>query len=231
MARRRRRVPGGVLYHVLNRSAKRSLLFAAEQDYFAFERLLLEAKRRYAIQIFAYILMPNHWHFLLSPRGDEDLSRFMHWLTTTHSRRWNVAHDKCGTGAVYQSRYKAIPIQDGEHAFRVCRYIERNALRGNLVARAEDWRWSSLPSRSSGGSELVDPPPFGIPADWVELVNVPQTQDEVDAIRRAAANESSYGEGAWKARFDSRTERTPARRGRPRRGSSLIPYESRKNGV
>jgi putative transposase len=205
-----------VLYHVLNRAAKRAVLFWTEQDYTAFEGLLLDAKRRFEVRMFAYILMPNHWHFLLSPSGDRDLSRFMHWLTTTHSRRWNIAHGKCGTGAVYQSRYEAIPIQDGDHAFRVCRYIERNALRANLVARAEHWPWSSLPARSDAGGELIDPLPFALPADWAEIVNVPQTQSELDAIRAATDSESSYGEDPWKSEINSRTDRRPGRKGRPR---------------
>lgn len=223
MARCRRRVPGGVLYHIVNRAAKKALLFWTEQDYIAFERLLLEAKRRFAVKVFAYILMPNHWHFLLSPRGDQDLSRFMHWLTTTHSRRWNVSHDKCGTGAVYQGRFKAIPVQDDEHAFRICRYIERNALRANLVGRAEDWRWSSLGPRVNGGSDLLDPPPFALPTDWVEVVNLPQTQSEVDAIRRATESQSSYGHASWQGEINQWIGRTLKRKGRPSRVRSRLP--------
>jgi putative transposase len=203
MARRRRTARGGVLYHVLNRSAKKTPLFWTEQDYLAFEHLVLEAKQRFAVFIFAYILMPNHWHFLLSTAGDGDLSRFMHWLSTSHSRRWNIAHQKTGDGAVYQGRFKAIPIQDGEHALCVWRYIERNALRANLVTRAEQWRWCSLAARLNGGSELLDPPPFGLPLDWLEAVNRPQTAGEVDAIRAATESQSPYGSPAWRETMDT----------------------------
>jgi len=68
----------------------------------------------------------------------------MHWVTTVHARRWAIAHDAVGRGAVYQSRFKAIPIQSGEHLLTAWRYIERNPLRASLVTRAEQWTWSSL---------------------------------------------------------------------------------------
>jgi putative transposase len=45
---------------------------------------------------------------------------------------------------VYQGRFKSFPIQDDSHFLTVCRYVERNALRAELVGRAEDWRWGSL---------------------------------------------------------------------------------------
>lgn len=213
MARARRHSPGGVTYHVVNRAARKAAIFWTEQDYSAFVHVLAEAKTRFRVCIFAYIVMPNHWHLLLQPLHNGELSRFMHWLTTTHTRRWNVAHDKCGEGAVYQSRFKAIPIQDGLHLRQVWRYIERNALRAHLVGRAEDWRWSSLASRETDA--LLDAAPITLPDDWVEVVNLPQTDAEVNAIRLATERDAPYGESGWQV-GTGRLGKSRRPRGRPR---------------
>ena len=66
----------------------------------------------------------------------------------------------------------------------VMRYVEGNALRARLVARAEDWRWGSLWERVTGGRELLDPPPMIIPKDWPTLVNLGCSDPELDALRR-----------------------------------------------
>src|SRR6266849_9213163 len=144
MPRRRRVAPGGYVYHVVNRAAGRLALFESSSDFAAFERLLREAQTRVAMQVIAYCLMPNHWHLLLWPALDGALTTFMHWLEGTHARRWALAHDAVGRGAVYQSRFKSIPVQTDHHLLTVWRYVERNPLRANLVSSAADWAWSSL---------------------------------------------------------------------------------------
>ena len=58
--------------------------------------------------------------------------------------RWHVAHGTVGRGHLYQGRFKSFPVEEDEHFFWLCRYVERNALTANVVPRAEDWRWGSL---------------------------------------------------------------------------------------
>ncbi len=96
------------------------------------------------MRLLAFCVLPNHWHSVLWPREDGDLSDYMGWLTNTHPRRWHLAHGTVGTGALYEGRFKSYPILEDEHFFTVCRYVERNALRANLVTSPEQWRWSSL---------------------------------------------------------------------------------------
>ena len=84
----------------------------------------------------AKILMPNHFHLLLWPHEDGDLSRWMQWLMTAHVRRYH-RHDK-GSGQVWQGRFKAFPVQPDEHYLTVLRYVERNPLRANKVERSQD---------------------------------------------------------------------------------------------
>jgi putative transposase len=133
-----------MVYHVLNRANGRQTLFTQEADYTAFERVLAEAVQRVDMRLLAYCIMPNHWHLVLWPRGDGDVSRCIGWLTLTHTQRWHAYHHTTGAGHLYQGRFKSFPVQTDAHFLTVCRYVERNPVRAGLVLRAECWRWGSL---------------------------------------------------------------------------------------
>jgi len=197
MPRRPRVSTAGLFFHVVNRAAKRSTLFETAEDYTAFEGVLGSAVDRHRVSLFAYCVMPNHWHLLLSANVDGALSRFMHWLTTTHARRWQIHRGLEGQGAVYQGRFKAIPIGDDHHFLWVCRYVERNPLRAALVNRAEDWPWSSLSTRQKHESSFLAPWPVSCPAGWPGLVDQPQTEAEERAFKEAVAHGQPFGEEDW----------------------------------
>jgi len=175
-------------------------LFSEDEDYSAFEGLLEETLEACPMRICAYCLMPNHWHFVMWPEGDGDLSAFMQRLTTKHVRRWQLHREVVGYGHVYQSRYKSFPIEREEYFYRVVRYVERNPLRAGLVDRAERWRWSSLWRRVAGNGEhqrLLSAWPVDFPRDWCKWVNEPQTEAEVDAIRRCVLRGQPFGGEQW----------------------------------
>ena len=144
MPRAPRADEGGLVYHVLNRGNARGEIFLDRDDYQLFEDLLQEGRTRVDVRILCYCLMPNHWHLVLWPREDGDLSNYMYWLGLTHTSRWHSRYETAGTGHLYQGRYKSFPVQSDEHFLTVCRYVERNPRRANLVRKAENWRWSSL---------------------------------------------------------------------------------------
>src|SRR5438067_5627722 len=151
MPRSARQTPAGYVYHALNRATGRLKLFRKAADYAAFLRVLDEALERHPVRVLGYCLMPTHWHFVLWPAGDRDLSAFLRWLTLTHSVRWHKHYHSTGSGHVYQNRFKAFPIQDDEHLLTALRYVERNPVRAGLVTKAQDWAWSSLADRQAGG--------------------------------------------------------------------------------
>ena len=215
MPRRRRERTAGLVFHVINRAAKRAVLFHDNADYAAFVTLLTDALGRSDVALFAYCIMPNHWHFLLTPKSDGAMSRFMHWLTMTHARRWQDAHGVPGLGAVYQGRFKAIAVREDDHFLRVCRYVERNPLRASLVERAEDWRWSSL---HTAGSSWLAPWPVARPCRWLAHVNATQTSAELEHLRRAIKNGVPFGDADWAENLARTQGASPRRsRGRPRR--------------
>jgi len=194
------------VFHVLNRAVGREAIFLKPSDYDAFVDILHETKERVPIRLLAYCLMPNHWHLVLWPRGDRELSEFMRLLTVTHAQRWHAAHRTAGTGALYQGRYKSFPVADGEYFFTVMRYVERNALRARLVAKAQDWRWSSAWHRARGrdADGLLDEGPEPLPGDWNDLLDRSQFESELSAVRESVKRGSPYGCESWRNEAASR---------------------------
>ena len=227
MPRRLRVSSGGYAYHVLNRAVGRARIFGKPRDFEAFEEVLVEAKKRLPLRLLAWCVMSNHWHLVLWPRGDGDLSEFMRWLTVTHTQRWHAAHHTSGTGPLYQGRFKSFPIQEDDHLLAVLRYVERNPLRANLVRSAGEWRWSSLWHRAHGDSAVLDEGPVALPRDWRRHVQSPQSEAELAALRRSVVRGSPFGE-------DSSQERTAKRLGlistlRPRGRPQKSPVTANKD--
>ncbi len=216
MARTARASKGGICYHVINRGNGRATVYHSDSDYRSFINLIGKASDRLPIRVLAFCLMPNHFHLVLWPYADGDLSRWMQWLLTSHVRRY---HRIRGTsGRVWQGRFKAFPIQEDRHLLTVMRYVERNPVRANIVASASDWRWSSI----SGGvsprwEELLTESPVAKPGNWEVLVDTPMNRAETEALRRCARRNAPYGDNVWteKTARDLGLESSLRRRGRP----------------
>jgi putative transposase len=192
---------GQFVFHVLNRAVQDVALFEAAADYELFLDLLAEAARRLPIRILAFAIMPNHWHLVLWPLDDCSLSPFMKWLTGTHAMKWRATRGSQGRGAVYQARFKAIAVQHDAHFLRLCRYVERNPVRARLVARAEDWRWSSAASPASRARPLVLAAwPVRKPDDWSDRLNIPEPPRSLWGVRDAIRAGRHFGSASWRLR-------------------------------
>lgn len=191
---------GGYCYHVINRANARLPIFFKEEDYVLFEQVLEEAKEKYDMRIIAYILMPNHFHLVLYPKNAGDLSKFMQWLTLTHTQRWHQSKNTKGTGHLYQGRYKSFIIEEDNHLLSVIRYVERNALRAKLVKKAENWKFCSLWRKLYGSAlkkKLLSRWPISEPRDYFSFVNIPQTNEEEEKIRLSVVKGKPYGNDNW----------------------------------
>ena len=102
-------------------------------------------------------------------------------LTNTHVKRWKEHRHEVGYGHLYQGRFKCFPVQTDDYFYDVVRYVERNALRANLVAQAELWPWSSL------GRGLRTGPVAPILAEW------PLSRQRSSTDRRAIPKSRHYG--------------------------------------
>lgn len=200
MPRPLRITPGGYVYHVFNRSNACVRIFSTNNDFLAFEHTLSQACEREKVKLICYIIMPNHWHLVIWPQQDGDLSRFMAWLTMTHSQRWHAYHGTTGTGHLYQGRFKSFPVQTDTHFLTLCRYVERNALAAGLVKNAEGWPWCSLWQRQNKkGKNKINLAQWPVerPENWSDLVNQPFSEAELYHIKQSINRDRPFGQTDW----------------------------------
>jgi putative transposase len=191
MPRRPRYASAPGFFHVINRSVRKTPLFQRPTDYRAFLAALDEGLRRHPARLVAYCVLPNHFHLVVGPIDPDRLSQLMHWVCTTHARRWHGHRKSIGQGPVYQGRFKAFAVQEAGVLVRVCRYVERNALEAGLVRRAQDWPWCSLSDRLRPTAELpLVTTPFLEHQGWIDYVNAPLTLAERLATPGSARAES-----------------------------------------
>ena len=198
-------------------------VFKKAGDYEAFERVLAAALEHVpGLRLLSYCLMPNHWHLVCWPRRDGELTDFAHYLTLTHTQRWHAHYHNVGSGHLYQGRFKSFPVASDGHYLQLCRYVERNALRAGLVQRAEDWQWGSLWRRQQQavlGAPRLSAGPLPLGANWIDIVNEPQTEAELAALRKCVHRGQPYGEENWIERTARKfgLESTLRPLGRPRK--------------
>lgn len=219
---------GGLIYHAYNRANVGARIFEKPKDYQAFENVLTEAKILFNMGILGYCVMPNHWHFVLQPKEDGDMGKFMHWLTVTHVRRWHGFRATDGQGHLYQGAYKSNICAGDEHFLRLIRYVERNALRAGLVEQAEDWRWSSAWRRAHGNKQqkaLLAAWPVDMPADYQVILNEQEhDKEELEDLRRSLHRGAPFGAGVWINEMvqTHNLGSTLRPRGRPKKGTESL---------
>lgn len=223
MPRQPRNAPGGYIYHVLNRANARMQIFDNDTDYQLFESLLEKAVEKFNMRLLAYCIMPNHWHLVLYPYQDSDLSEFMKWITNTHTKRWHSLNQTTGQGHLYQGRFKSFIVQDDNYFLTLVRYVERNAKKANLVKRAENWKWSSVSRRENGTmkqKKILSPWPISEPKNYLSFLNETQTISEEEHIKKSIQRDRPFGEDNWTNKIVKQLglESTIRSRGRPIKG-------------
>ena len=200
MSRQPRIDIGNTVYHIINRANAGSEIFTNEKEYQLFEKILEDTKEITDMRILSYCIMPNHWHFVLYPESDGDLSLFMKYLTNTHTRQWHAKHKTIGGGHLYQGRYKSFLVQTDQYLTQVCRYVERNSLQANLVQRAQDWKWSSLWRREFGTvaqKKLLSEWPIDVPHQYLNWVNEYENKEDLENIRCSIKKSKPFGSEDW----------------------------------
>jgi len=140
------------IYHVFNRGNHQQNVFSSDADFQRFLKIVQKYKRKFLIRIYAYVLMPNHFHFLFETLNDDTLARFMQAVTLTYAIYKNRRAET--TGHIWQGRYKQTLVSDDPYFLQCARYIELNPVRAGLVAHPADYPWSSYRAHAS---EVEDP--------------------------------------------------------------------------
>ena len=226
MPRSRRVVPGGLCYHIINRGNGPDPVFKSDEDYQALVQLFTKVSEDLPVRLLAYCLLPNHMHLVLWPRGDGELSLWMQRLMTAQVRDHHKRNESYGH--IWQGRFKSFPIQGNQSLLPVLRYVEANPLRLGLVKAAQDWPWGSLAVAEAG---LKAPRLYAGPTargdDWLDLVNRPQPEDELAALRRSVNRGTPWGGEAWVKRTARNLglDSSLRPRGRPKKRQLVPPRE------
>lgn len=128
------------IYHIMNRGLNRRDIFKEASDYEYFLKLCQKSWERWGLEVFAYCLMPNHYHLCLrTPEGN--LSRIMRHIDGLYTQNFNRRYGR--DGPLFRGRYKAIVVQQEEYLSQLVRYIHLNPVKAKLVETAIDYSYSS----------------------------------------------------------------------------------------
>ncbi len=139
MPRHPRLHASGLLFHIMVRGNNKQDIFLDSTDYEEFLDAIEGTRTRYPFYLYAYVLMPNHFHLLVEVR-QTPTARLMQALLTRYARGFNRRHQR--SGPVFQGRYKAIVCEQKSYLLELTRYIHLNPVRAGFVRRPGKWPWS-----------------------------------------------------------------------------------------
>jgi putative transposase len=206
MARIARVVIPGLPHHVTQRGNGGARTFFGDDDYARYRDLLAASCRAAGVDIWAWCLMPNHVHLILTPSDPDGLRRALSRVHRTYAGVIQARRKR--SGHFWQGRFGAVPM-DEEYLAAALRYVSLNPVRARLVARAQDWKWSSTRAHLRGrddGLTALKPVKQIIP-DFAGLLGSVPEQDLFDRLRAA----ESIGRPLGSERFMARIERLTGR--------------------
>ena len=214
MARLSRVVIPGIPHHVTQRGNRREPTFFEDGDYQLYLDLLADAAREARVEVWGYCLMPNHVHLIVTPSDEDGL-----WRTFRKVHRHYTGYINARlrtTGHLWQGRYGSVAM-DEDHLISALRYVALNPVRAGLVARAEDWPWSSTRAHLAGVSDgiVTVAPALARVDDFGAFLG--EAFDEAAAygpLRKAELVGRPVGAPAWIAQMEARTGLTLAPRKR-----------------
>lgn len=142
----------GALYHVTARGNERSKIFFTKKDYAKFREYIEEAQRKHGFILHAYVLMTNHFHFLIeTPQAN--LSKIMHHISSSYTTYINIKRKR--SGHLLQGRYKAILVDRDSYLLELSRYLHLNPVRAKMVEKPDDYPHSSYQGYVTGIAEDI----------------------------------------------------------------------------
>ncbi len=136
-------------HHIVQRGHNRQVVFAADRDFHYYLDTLAEFKEVYQVKVYAFCLMTNHVHLLLSPQDHDGIGKLMKRLAGRQTRYRNKLEGRSGT--LWESRYKSSVVDADEYLLACKRYIELNPVRAAMVTHPQDYAWSSVHHRIDPG--------------------------------------------------------------------------------
>jgi putative transposase len=130
----------GLPHHITQRGNAQQFILQSDEGRTVYLDLLRKSVELHEIEIIGYCVMSNHVHLVAIPNQADAMGLALKWTHGRFASYWNATHSS--SGLVWQGRYYSCPL-DEEHLWEALRYWELNPVRACMVARAEDWGWSS----------------------------------------------------------------------------------------
>jgi len=196
----------GIPQHVTQRGNGRAQTFFFDDDYrFYLDRLGAEC-RAAGVGVWAWVLMPNHVHLVLCPSDGDGLRRALSRVHRAHAGRVHARLQR--SGHFWQGRFGCVAM-DEAHLLSALRYVALNPVRAGLVARPEDWRWSSIHAqlgRVDDGVTDTAPVRERYP-DFAALLAADEDTEGFTALRRAESIGRPLGDAGFLDRLEALTGR------------------------
>jgi len=193
MPRQARCAMPNIIYHIIHRGNNKQQIFYREADYVYFIELMREAKEKYQIKLYSYVLMNNHIHLLAEPQVEDSMAFYMKLIAQKYAQHINRSYKR--TGTLWEGRFKSSPVSNDEYLLACSRYIEMNPVRAKLVKYVKDYKWSSYPAKTGlEKNKILEPDPF-----YMALAST----DSKRQIRYEEFFKQSIPEHEWKAISES----------------------------
>jgi REP element-mobilizing transposase RayT len=140
MSREARQKSSTGIYHVMLRGINKQDIFNDDEDRIKFCEILRKNKENSAYSLYGYCLMSNHVHLLLKEEQDS-ISRVMKRIGTSYAYWFNTKYER--NGHLFQDRYRSERVDDERYLLTVLRYIHRNPIKAGIIAKADQYSWSS----------------------------------------------------------------------------------------
>jgi putative transposase len=226
MARLGRIVAAGFPHHVTQRGNRRQTIFFEPADYALYRDLLAERCRKASVEVWAYCLMPNHVHLVLTPAMPDDLARA---IGETHRQYTGYINARARwTGHLFQGRFSSVALDDA-HLVAAARYVALNPVRARLVARAQDWPWSSACAHLAGRDDTLVrvAPLLDRIGRFCDLIDGDADHVAFAALRAAESTGRALGSGEFVAAL----ERLTGRRLRRQSATASCRYRNEGRGM
>lgn len=213
MARLARVVIPGVPHLVTQRGNGGARVFFSEADYRLYRGWLAECCAAAGVEIWAWMLMPNHVHLILVPGDADGLRRA---LAPLHRRYASHVHARLKVkGHFWQGRFGAVAM-DEDHLAAAMRYVAHNPVRACLAPRPQDWPWSSVHAHliaHTDGVTAVEPVLERFPR-FAEFIAKDADPEAAKWLRQAESIGRPLGSARFIAELEARTGRA-LRPGKP----------------
>jgi putative transposase len=128
------------IFHLYNRGVDSRKIFIDDQNYLFFNQRLLRYSSELSITILAYCLMPTHFHLLVQQNGETSAGVLCQRVCNSYTKAFNIWVHR--TGALFESKYKAIDVDREDYLLQITRYIHANPVKAGLVDLPVKWLYS-----------------------------------------------------------------------------------------